>query len=173
MSQLLFPEFPPSNSFIKAAFDTANGSVRDADSCAADLISGEPSPKDQAEKLVPMSFRVTEGERAQIRKDAGKVAVSTYIRQRLLGERAVQRKPLHAQKQRQPVIDHTMLAQLLGMLGQSELATSLMAPALAAQSGAMPVDEAVTEKLHNACDCAQDMRVMLITALNIKVEPGR
>ncbi|MEB3245100.1 MAG: hypothetical protein VKJ06_03840 [Vampirovibrionales bacterium] len=135
--------------------------------------SSKPQPDNEPEKLVPMSFRVTEDEREQIRIDAGQVAVSSYIRHKLVGDKTLERKPQYTQKQTQPAIDHKTLAQLMGLLGQSELATSLIALALAAQSGTMPVTPELTDKLHTACDAVQDMRVMLIIALNIKVEPGR
>jgi hypothetical protein len=133
----------------------------------------KPRTDSEPEKLVPMSFRVTEDEREQIRQDAGQVAVSSYIRNKLVGNKTLERKPQYTQKQTQPAIDHKTLAQLMGLLGQSELATSLIALALAAQSGAMPVTPELTDKLTTACDAVQDMRVLLITALNIKVEPGR
>lgn len=133
-------------------------------------VSSEEATTSPPEKLVPMSFRVTEEEREQIRKDAGTLAVSTYIRQKLVGEKALQRKPIHTHKQQQPGIDHKTLAQMLGMLGQSELATSLIALALAAQSGALPVTPEVSERLQMACDEVQDIRILLIRALNVKPE---
>lgn len=131
----------------------------------------KPTEKtDKPEKLVPMSFRVTEGERIQIRKDAGNLAVSSYIRQTLVGAKAIERKPVHTYKQHQPGMDHKTLAKLLGMLGQSELATSLIALALAAQSGSLPVTPEVEEKLYTACDEVCEMRLALVTALNVKPE---
>jgi hypothetical protein len=142
-------------------------------SAAKGTSSNQPKPQpSEPEKLVPMSFRVTEDEREQIRQDAGQLAVSSYIRHKLVGEKTAERKPQHTQKQQQPAIDHTTLAQLLGLLGQSELATSLIALALAAQSGSLPVTPDLTDKLNTACDTVQDMRVLLITALNVKAERG-
>lgn len=49
-------------------------------------------------------------------------------------------------EQRQPAINDETLARWLGTLGQSELATSMIAIALAAQSGAMPVTPELTDK---------------------------
>ena len=132
--------------------------------------TAQPVKDEKKEKLVPMSFRVTKDERIQIRKDAGSLAVSSYIRQTLVGDKAVARKSHYTEKQRQPGIDHKILAQWLGMLGQSELATSLIALALAAQSGSLPVTPEVEEKLSTACDDVRNMRVALITALNVKPE---
>ena len=132
--------------------------------------TAQPVKDEKKEKLVPMSFRVTEGERIQIRQDAGNLAVSSYIRKTLVGAKAIERKPVHTYKQHQPGIDHKTLAQMLGMLGQSELATSLIALALAAQSGSLPVTQEVEEKLSSACDDVRDMWVALITALNVKLE---
>lgn len=160
--------FNPQNRLkLKAVFRTAHGDPCEKPEAAPDEALTE------SEKLVPMSFRVTEDERVQIRKDAGKLAVSTYIRQKLVGDKTAERKPQHTQKQRQPAIDHKTLAQLLGLLGHSELATSLIALALAAQSGSLPVTPELSEKLHTACDDVHTMRVQLITALNVKAESGQ
>lgn len=56
------------------------------------------------------------------------------------------------------------------MLGQSELATSLIALAIAAQSVSLPVTPEVEEKLHTACNEVRDMRLALVTTLNVKPE---
>ena len=80
------------------------------------------------------------------------------------------RQPRYLRKQRRPTIDEEILAQWLGLLGQSELATSMIAIALAAQSGALPVTPELSDKLNAACDDIRDMRIALIVALGVKPE---
>ena len=138
-----------------------------ADFTASAAQSGKPKKR---EKLFPMSFRVTKDERAQIRKDAGKMAVSTHIRRRLLDGKTAPRKPRHEKKQKQPDVDFVTLARLLSAFGESELATSMLTLALAAKSGALPVEPELENKLHTACDDIHEMRIALITALNVKAE---
>lgn len=125
------------------------------------------------QKLFPVSFRVTEEEYARLKKDAGILALSAYIRKTLLGNSVEKRKSRYLRKQHKPNLDHKTLAQLLGMLGHSELATSLLALSLAAQSGSLPVTPELTDELHAACDDIHEMRVALITALKIKPGDGR
>ena len=120
----------------------------------------------------PLSIRFTDEERARLKRDAGKLSLSAYIRQKLLGDDVAPRKLRYLRKQQRPGIDHEALARWLGMLGQSELATSMMALALAAQSGALPVTPELSEKLNAACDNIHGMRTALIVALGIKPESG-
>ena len=63
-------------------------------------------------------------------------------------------------------MDHVALAQLLGTFGQSELFRCLLALSMAAQSGALPVDKELTDKLNTACDDLWDLCRILIAALN-------
>lgn len=121
----------------------------------------------------PFSIRFTWEERERLDRDAGKIALSAYVRHKLFDGETVSRKPQYTQKQRQPGMDHATLARLLGMLGKSELGTSMIALALAAQSGSLPVSEELTEKLDTACDDIHAMRMALIMALNVKPEAGR
>lgn len=120
----------------------------------------------------PLSIRFSDEERERLNRDAGNLSLSSYVRQKVLGDSVSPRRPHYAQKQRQPKLDHVAVAQLLGMFGQSELATSMIALALAAQSGAMPVTPELSEKLDQSCDDIRDMRVALIMALGIKPEDG-
>ena len=118
----------------------------------------------------PFSIRFTEEERARLNRDAGKLSLSAYIRQRLFGDAAPRRKPRYRRKQRKPGLDAKTVAQLLGTLGGSDLGRSMLALALAAESGALPVTPELSEKLDAACDDIREMRVTLVVALGIKPE---
>ena len=129
--------------------------------------------KPKAKLPPPFSIRFTWEERKRLNRDAGKMALSAYVRHKLFDGEAVSRKPQYTQKQSQPGMDHATLARLLGMLGKSELGTSMLALALAAQSGSLPVDEELTDKLDGACDDIHAMRIALLIALNVKPEDDR
>lgn len=120
----------------------------------------------------PLSIRFTTEERARLKRDAGKLSLSAYVRHKLFGDAVTLRKPRYRRKQRRPAMDSQTVARLLGTLGQSELATSMIALALAAQSGALPVTPELSEKLDAACDDIRDMRTALVVALGVKAEDG-
>ena len=126
----------------------------------------EPKRKRKASSSV--SIRFTHDERKQLNRDAGKLSLSAYIRQKLLGDTVKKRKPQYMRKSRQPKPDYVELARILGQLGQSELATSMLVLALAAQSGALPVTPELEEKLDKACDDIHGMSIALISSLRIK-----
>lgn len=137
-----------------------------ADAAIAPERSAKPKPPP------PFSIRLTHEERARLKRKAGKLPLGAFIRRELLGEEVAPRKPQHLRKPRQPTMDQAMLARLLGMFGQSELGRSMIALALAAQSGALPVTPEVSEKLAAACNDIREMRTALIEALNLKPEDG-
>ena len=118
----------------------------------------------------PLSIRLTEDERARLHRDADELSLSAYIRQKLFGDTAAPRKPRYRRKQRRPAMDSKTVARLLGTLGQSELAASILAIALAARSGALPVTPELSAKLGAACDDIREMRVTLISALRVGPE---
>ena len=120
----------------------------------------------------PFSIRFTEEERERLRRNADKLSLSAYIRQRLFGDAAIPRKPRYRRKQRRPAMGCQSVARLLGTFGQSELATGMIALALAAQSGALPVTPELSDKLDAACGDIRDMRIALIAALGGKPESG-
>ena len=134
--------------------------------------AGAPERRSKRKAPPPFSIRFTDEERARLNRAAGKLSLSAYIRQRLFGEAAAARKPGYRRKQRRPAMDQQTLARLLAALGHSELARSMIALAMAAQSGALPVAPDLSQKLDAACDDIRDMRTALIVALNIKPESG-
>ena len=125
-------------------------------------------PKRNRKASSSVSIRFTDDERKQLNRDAGKLSLSAYIRQKLLGPIVAKRKPQYTRKQRQPKPDYVELAKILGQLGQSELATSMLVLAIAAKSGALPVTPELEEKFHMACDDIHGMSIALIASLRIK-----
>ena len=124
--------------------------------------------KQQARKHPPpFSIRFTEDERARLDRDSGTLSLSAYIRHKLFGEAGAS-KQRRTRKRKTPPIDYVMLGRLLGLLGKSELASSLCLLAVAAESGALPVTDEVQDELKAACADIRDMRVVLIKALGVK-----
>ena len=135
-----------------------------------DGVAGTPQRK--RKQPPPISIRFTDDERALLKREAGETALSTYVREKVLGSNAVPRPNRYRRKRQEPRLDTQTVAKLLGTLGQSELGRSLLALALAAQSGALPVTPELTGKLKTACDDIQEMKSALISALRIAPEDG-
>ncbi len=117
-----------------------------------------------------VTIRFKHDEYQRLEQDRGKLSLSAYIRQKLFGDTAAFRKRQYQKINPRPDMDAQTLARLLGTFGQSELATSLLALALAAQTGDLDVTPEVSNKLERACDDIHDMRECLILALNVKPE---
>lgn len=135
-----------------------------------DGVAGRPKSHPKRKLPSPVSIRFTDDERALLKREAGDTALSTYVRERVLGSAAAPRAKRYRKKKRQPGLDAQTVAQLLGTLGQSELGRSMLALALAAESGALPVTPELSEKLDAACDDIREMRIALVVALGIKPE---
>ena len=138
-----------------------------------DIIKDFQAKDKHLQTLFPVSFRVSAEEKALLKKMAGCLAISAFVRQTLFGNNVEKRPKRYLKKQKTPQIDAQEVARLLGMFGQSEIARSMLALSLAAQSGSLPVTPELTGELHAACDDIHDMRTALIMALNIKAEDGR
>jgi hypothetical protein len=111
----------------------------------------------------PLSIRLTEEERAYLKRKAGKKSVSAYVRDKALGEAANARNPVQS-----PKVDYEMLGRILGILGKSELSKNLCLLAVAAEHGALIVDEDVEADLKAACADVREIRLLLIRALGLR-----
>lgn len=112
----------------------------------------------------PFSLRLTFEEKALLRQQAGTMPLGAYIRMRLFGETATQRRSY-----RSPVRDDKVLAQLLGELGKARLANNLNQLAKAANSGFLDVTPETESELQAACAAVKAMRHALIAALGLEV----
>lgn len=115
-----------------------------------------------------VTIRFSQDEKARLEKAAGKLSLSAYIRQRLFGDGVSKRPKRHVHKQRQPSINHTEIARLLGTFGQSEVAQSILALNLALQAGEANVSAETEDKVATACDDLHEIKVALIMALGVK-----
>ena len=136
------------------------------DECLHAFEDGRTGEVPKKKHPSPISLRLTDEERAQLERDAGDRTLSCYIRYRLFGDPAhpfPSRRP--AKKGHKPTADHVMLARLLGVLGQTRLASNLNQIAKAAHIGALPVTEDLEADLRAACVDIREMRDQLMQAL--------
>jgi len=127
-------------------------------SCAA------PQPR-RKKPPSPFSLRLSAEERAYLTRQAGGRPLGTYIRTRLLGERAEKRRTF-----RKPKIDDKQIAQVLAELGASRLSSNLNQLARSANMGTLDVSRNVEQELEDACGAVLAMRDALLTALGLKTE---
>jgi hypothetical protein len=103
-----------------------------------------------------------------IKKMAGTLAVSNFIRQKLLGNDTDDRPAKYLRKKREPKMDHTEIARLLGLFGNSELAQSIIALSIVAERGELAVSEDVENSIQAACEDIETIKIALMLALGIK-----
>lgn len=111
-----------------------------------------------------LTIRFTDEEYRALENRAGAAPVSRFVREALLASQAKTRRKAIAQ------VDKAGLAQVLGMLGKSDLHQSLRTLARAAEIGALPLDDATQADLREAARAVQDMREALFKALGAREE---
>ena len=111
----------------------------------------------------PVSLRLSKVERAALERRAGGSPLSTYVKSVLFedGSKAKGRRRVSA--------DQVLLAQILGQLGASGLASSLGRLAAAADSGSLHVDDLTIQHLRDAFNEVRGMHQHLMRALGKKV----
>ncbi len=134
---------------------------------------GSIKPKRKRKLPPPFSLRLTHDEHNRLKRDAGKMQRSAYVREKLFGDDAAPRKPQASRKKRQPSMDAQTIARLLSTFGQSELAASMMAIAMAAQSGTLPVTPELENKLDKTCTDIDAMCRAMVYALGVQREGGK
>ena len=120
-------------------------------------------PKTKTTETKPFSLRLTLEERARLERQAAGLSLGAYIRERLLGSGETSRRT----RGKFPVRDHAALAQVLALLGRSELAASLATLARAASTGSLPVPPETEATLQKACQDVAAVKSMLMKALGI------
>lgn len=117
--------------------------------------------------LLFVSLRLTFEEKARLQADAAGMPVSEYMRWRLFDPN----NPPPRRRSKNPVKDHKALAQALGLLGQSRISSNLNQLARSANTGSLPVTPDTEAALMSAVADIQEIRRLLIEALNLVVEP--
>lgn len=139
-------------------------SSQGAFSQAAQLAAPEKPRKKK--RPAPLSIRISDEEREQLKTEAAGASVHGYVRDCLFGAAASK----HSRVRRPASVDHAALARILGTLGQSRLSSNLNQLAKSANMGALPVTPELSQELHNACADIATMRQDLMRALGLKPE---
>lgn len=111
----------------------------------------------------PFSLRLTFEERAALEQSAGSRPLGAYIRSKLFADKEAPRR--RRSRSRKPLKDEKALAELLGKLGESRLASNVNQLAKSANSGSLPVTPDTEKALQSACDDLRVMRMLLMKAL--------
>ena len=109
----------------------------------------------KTKRPAPFSIRLSEEERARLKKEAGDRPLGAYIRAKLLGKRNTG-------------IDYVTLGRILGLLGKSEQISVLYALLLAAEAERVQMSAEDSAVLHATHEDIREIRLILINALGLK-----
>ncbi|QCI63958.1 hypothetical protein [Phreatobacter stygius] len=128
-------------------------------------MSNPPARITPARRPPPLSVRLNPDELEALRRRAGSVPLSTYLKQVALGSELPARRV-----SRNSHADRARLAQILAILGQSRLASNFNQLAKAVNLGCLPVNEQTEADLQRGCAEIIAIRQLLMTALGLKNE---
>ena len=120
----------------------------------------------KTDRTKPFSLRLSFVERAALERRAGNRPLGDYIRECVLGAKITPRKPSRA-RPRKVRADKKAMAQVLGVLGQSEIAKNLRTISEHVKLGTLLVTEETEREIDRALSDIEDIRAMLIRALGI------
>ncbi|WP_238110856.1 hypothetical protein [Yoonia sp. I 8.24] len=112
----------------------------------------------------PFSLRLTHDERVALEAKAGSMPLASYIKSVVLASEA----PTYRKRQKPPVAEQQLLAQVLAKLGQTRTANNLNQIAKGLNQGTLIIDEELEVDLNTAIAEIAWMRVTLMKALGIK-----
>ncbi|MCY0149351.1 hypothetical protein OEG84_16950 [Hoeflea sp. G2-23] len=117
-------------------------------------------------KTTPFALRLTDGERQELSRRAGEMALGSYIRAVLFAESEGGKRHRGS---RAPVKDHVALAEVLACLGQSRIGESLKKLSEAAETGLLSFDPDAPVEIRRATQDILAMRLLLMRALGFQV----
>lgn len=117
-----------------------------------------------SQKSKPFALRLSDDERRELERQAGSLPLGTYIKSRLLDAEKAPVKRL-----RRPVADQAALAQILGMIGQSDVGDRLQELSDAVANGSLIIDDDTKLVIHSACAEVHAMHRLLLKALGSEV----
>ena len=127
------------------------------------------SATSKPERTVRLSVRVSEQERAWLEKQAGKIAVSEYIRHQLFDNGDIDWSKVRLKRRpKRTIHDKQALAQVLALLGQSSVFASLVELVTAARSGSLVVTPEVDAMLRQTQHDLSEIKHLLMQSLGIK-----
>jgi hypothetical protein len=125
-----------------------------------------PPAMQAAKRLPPFSIRLSQTERARLAVEAAGAPLGAYIKAKVLGETP----PLRVRRTGLAVEDRQALAQVLALLGRSNLANNLNQLARAVHTGSLLVTPETEAELVAALEAVRDLRRQLLVALGLKAE---
>lgn len=126
-------------------------------------MSGSVTQKEPKTKSLPVRF--TREERAELERRAGGESLGSFIRGQLFaGDRKAHRAA------RAPVKDQVSIAQLLGLLGKSDVGARLDYLVTAHECGTLVLDDETRDAIVTACAEVHAMRALLMKALGHRIE---
>lgn len=114
----------------------------------------------------PFSLRLTDEERARLTAEAKGAPPGAYIKAKALSAQL----PVRLRRSGLAVEDRKALAQALGLLGRSQLASNLNQLAQAAHVGSLIVTPDTENELREAAASVRELRALLLAALGLKPE---
>ena len=119
----------------------------------------------------PFSIRLTDDEKRMLLDRAGKLPLSTYVRNLIL-EEAARAPRQRTRRTRRPIKDHETAARVLAALGQSRIANNLNQLAKAVNIGVLPVTPETESDIGEACAAVIAMRRDLMGVLGFEEGDG-
>ena len=120
--------------------------------------SSRPASRPSRNPSVRITLRLSKEEDAKLRKLCEGTTVSAYVRERLFEPEKARRK----RRSHVPVRDQEVLAQILGLLGQSRIANNLNQLAYHANTGTLLLDEETIGQISEGYRHIVAMRAALI-----------
>ncbi len=119
--------------------------------------------EEKVKRAAPFSLRLNEEERARLEAMADGESLSAFVKRQVFdsGKRV----------RRSPVKDRQALAQLLAIIGSSDIAYNLSVLSKASEIGNLPMPNDVARELETACESIIAMRFMLMQALGVRYDP--
>ncbi len=134
--------------------------------CGALLFYGFFMPRNSHSKTRPVSVRLTEQERALLERVAAKQSLSSFMRQCALMQAGQAPKP--RKEQQRPTEQKVQLAQILALLGASDIFRSMSTFAKLSEQGALPLSEETESQIQQACSNIKQIKTLLMRALRVK-----
>ena len=124
--------------------------------------------KKKADRTERLSIRVSELERAWLEKQAGRLALSEYIRHRIFGQNNATIKTSGKIRPKRVKAEKQALAKVLALLGQTSVFQHLDDLANAARSGSLHVSPEIERVIHKVQADIATIKSLLMKALGTK-----
>ncbi|WP_299671304.1 hypothetical protein [uncultured Roseobacter sp.] len=128
-------------------------------------MSNVQTKNSRLKRAAPLSLRLSKAERQQLECQAGGMALGAYIKSMVFADAA----PKYRKRQKPPVAEQQLLAEVLARLGQSRTSSNLNQIAKHLNQGTLVLDDELTAGLNRAVAEVAWMRMTLMRALGIKL----